>query len=149
VVVYKKENIMDEQAMTGMPENFMFAIIVANPTTDSVKVTIDDGSIRFIMKRDKFAGLIEKLCSIKMKILVEMAMKEYGETYLLDRSQEKLIHLTPKQIKEIDFKKIREDTIKRENENNTSNITLFNFDPALKKQHESLINRIRPKGRIK
>jgi hypothetical protein len=131
---------MDPIEESGISTNFLFAIFKSNPITDSVRVTIDDGSIRFVMKRDKFSDLIGTLCSTQMKILVEEAMKEFGETYLLDRSQNKLIHLTPSQIKGMDLKKIRDETIAREKEKSTSSLLLFNYDKNIKNTYDSLVN---------
>lgn len=131
---------MDPIEESGISTNFLFAIFKSNPITDSVRVTIDDGSIRFVMKRDKFSDLIGTLCSTQMKILVEEAMKEFGETYLLDRSQNKLIHLTPSQIKGMDLKKIRNETIAREKEKSTSSLLLFNYDKNIKNTYDSLVN---------
>jgi hypothetical protein len=138
----------EEDKLEVMVSNFLFAIFLSNPTKDSVRVTIDDGSIRFVMKREKFADLIGKLCSPKIKNQVEMVMKEYGETYLLDRQQGKLTHLTPSQIKELDFKKIREETIKREQENTLGNMQQFTYSGGIRDAYENMLNMFKPQAKM-
>jgi len=62
--------IMDMQVYLNQ---FVFMIYMVNPIKDNVRVILDDGAIKFFMKRDRFRTLMEN-------ILNETLQKEYQHT---------------------------------------------------------------------
>lgn len=75
--------------------NFYFLVFTSNPNTDMVKLYIDDGSIRMIMKVEKFIKIIKELCSEKLSKYVRQACCSYGDFFILDRDKGTLVQLQP------------------------------------------------------
>ena len=75
--------------------NFYFLVFTSNPNTDMVKLYIDDGSIRMIMKVEKLIKIIKELCSEKLSKYVRQACCSYGDFFILDRDKGTLVQLQP------------------------------------------------------
>lgn len=65
--------------------NFFFIVFSANPSKDIVKVYVDEGKIRFIMKREKFLNLIKNHLGDTMRNACEPCLSEYGTFYIISR----------------------------------------------------------------
>jgi hypothetical protein len=126
-------------------ENFMFAVFSSNPIKDSVKVSIDDGGIRFVMKREKFAKIVNDLCGYEIKTMVEIAMNEFGESYLLDRMNGTLQHLTPEQLDNFNITNIGKDA-REEMQKSNPNPT-FKYEGWLKRAYNEMLGDFKPKKR--
>jgi hypothetical protein len=126
--------------------NFLFAIITSNPIRDTVKVVIDDGTIKFTMKRDKFTALIRNLCSDDMANKVEMAMREYGETYVIDRAYSTLTHVSPGSLNTFSITGIRDDVM-RDHEAAKASLPNMGYDKALRESYETMLNSFKPQHR--
>lgn len=104
--------------------SFYFLAFRTNPVRQSVKIWIDDGSISFYMKYDKFFKIISELCNDIMRKRVQSYCSTYGEMYLIDRDKQTITQLNPKsEIKNLTAKEIKERSIakdiKLEKDNNS------------------------------
>ena len=70
--------------------NFFFIVFTSDPTRDRVKVWVDDGTVKLIMKRDKFYDLIARLIDHETSRRVHEACTTYGCFYALDRVNREL-----------------------------------------------------------
>ena len=133
------------QPVSEVPENFLFAIITSNPLKDNVRVVIDDGTIKFVMKRDKFAKIIEDLCGYETRVKVEMVMREFGETYVLDRTESTLTHLKPEEVDDFSITKIGKDTAEITKRARADAKGPFTYDERLKKEYEDHLSATFPR----
>lgn len=71
---------------------FLFIVWQPNPQRDIVRITLDDGSIRMTMKRQKFFDIIGKILddtllfeAQKVKFRIKESLNTYGGNFFLDR----------------------------------------------------------------
>lgn len=65
--------------------DFFFVIFVPNPTKNSVRVIIDDGTIKLYTNIPKFISIIKATVSNEVAAIVKNCCETYGCWYLIDR----------------------------------------------------------------
>lgn len=116
--------------------NFYFIIFSSNPTKDIVRVIVDEGTIKFLMKREKFLNLIERHLGRQMRDGVEPCLYEYGTFYMISRVESTLRKLSYK----IEMEKINPAQIFKDCNKEISKFPDFYVDP--KEYEKSLQNYI-------
>jgi hypothetical protein len=75
----------------GFAQAFIF-VWEPNPNKDSVRVSLDDGAIRLILKRQKFTDLMLSIMNIDIPEIsynffrIKESLRSYGGHYLYDRA---------------------------------------------------------------
>lgn len=98
--------------------DFYFLIFMANPAKEIVRVIVDDGTIKFWTKIQKFVNIIKLIMSEEMSREVKLACESYGCFYLIDRCNNSIKKLSMKSEDNIiNIKKLHDDieTAKKEN----------------------------------
>lgn len=115
--------------------SFFFLIFTPNPNRQTVKIKIDDGSISFSIKFDKFFKIIEELCGYELRKTVQTYCTVYGDTYCIDRINNTIEYWAPRSdnkiitAKELYEKNQKEKNLKKNFDQeyyNRSNDALFN-----------------------
>jgi hypothetical protein len=122
---------------SGVPEDFLFCIFTSDPTRDTVRVIIDDGTIKFSMRRDRFANIIKDLCGQELEKRVRFCMSEYGTSYLLDRQNLKLEHLSPAELDNFNIANIGKDARKNANSKRVNINDAFAYAGSLRREDEA------------
>jgi hypothetical protein len=91
----------------------MLFVWECNPTKDMVRITLDDGTIRLMMRRDKFLSLLADVINIDNPgtnynyFLIKESLHRYGGHYFYDRIHDEfreLSEMTPlEHIRPIDL----------------------------------------------
>jgi hypothetical protein len=68
-------------------ETFFFLVFTPNPIKDTVRIIIDDGTIKTTLRRKKFHSVIETICGLDMANAIDSALSEMGGFFLLDREK--------------------------------------------------------------
>lgn len=90
------EAMTPEKALSS----FFLLVFTANPSKDNIRVIVDGGDVKFSLKRDRFLSLIESYMGKSMSNACEPCTKEYGTSYLINRSEGTLKKLYNSAVKE-------------------------------------------------
>lgn len=77
--------VAEQQSLEQLTKNFYFLIFQPNPAADNVRVIVDEGHLKFSMRRERFYNLIESVMGKSILGYVQNACTVYGEYFLLDR----------------------------------------------------------------
>jgi len=141
---------------------FVFLVYYVNPVKDSVRLVLDDGSIKLFLKRDKFQGLIEKIINETLEkerqytlFRIKESLRVYGGLFYYDRKNNEFRQLsdtydiekiTPQELLSESRKSLVKETLldnfKDVNrEANEHLYSKFNFTP-IKKKWNSFTNSV-------
>lgn len=109
-------------------QQFMIVVWKPNPVTHSIEVYIDDGSIRFFMKDEKFVAQLEAVLmdsctaeTYKNITRIKNSMFEYGGVFYYDRGKDFFTELTSVE----DIEKLRQTDILKAEQDKMKPATLF------------------------
>jgi len=94
-------------------DQFMFLMWTSNPNTDRVRVILDDGTVKLILKRDKFYDILNDLLQPRDKQVeynlyrIKESLNKYGGYFWYDRMKNEFKELSERidflNIKPIDY----------------------------------------------
>jgi len=125
---------------------FMFIVYYTNPTRDSVRLILDDGSIKVWIKRDKFLKLMSDIlnetllyeCQVTLYRIKE-SLSSYGKIYYYNRVRNHFEEL----MEVADFEKIRPQELLEESRKPLEQKTMQdNFNKVNKQYNEEILNKI-------
>lgn len=67
--------------------DFYFLVFSSNPSTQRVKVFVDEGKLKFTVTKERFLGIIEKYLGTKFRDTCMEPLTEYGTFYLISRKE--------------------------------------------------------------
>lgn len=76
-------------------KDFYFLILQPNPARDTVRVIVDEGAVKFTMRRDRFYDLIERLLDKDILGKIKNACTYYGDYFFVDRKSNSVQKLHP------------------------------------------------------